>query len=277
MSKVSTDLIERPPARPGQPVGSRVRFASLRAVVALMLREMYTSYGRSPGGYLWAVLEPAAGIAILTIILSFAFVSPPLGTSFAMFYATGMVPFLAFSDVSGKVAQTLHYSKPLLTYPSVTFVDAIIARFILNMLTQIFVSFIVFGGLLAFVQLTSGVDYVLLAQSLVMVGALSLSIGTLNTFLVTRFPVWQRVWGIVMRPMFVLSCIFFLFETIPQPFRDYLWYNPLVHIVGQMRSAFYSTYDASYVSATYVYLFSLIVLVFALNLLSRYHRDLLND
>ncbi|MEO0656736.1 MAG: sugar ABC transporter permease, partial [Pseudomonadota bacterium] len=75
----------------------RRRFASLRSIIALMLREMATSYGRSPGGYLWAVLEPAAGIAILTLIFSFAFIGPPIGTSFPMFYATGMVPFLAYS------------------------------------------------------------------------------------------------------------------------------------------------------------------------------------
>ena len=30
------------------------RFRSARAVVALMLREMATTYGRSPGGYVWA-------------------------------------------------------------------------------------------------------------------------------------------------------------------------------------------------------------------------------
>ena len=39
-------------------------FASLRCVIALMLREMATTYGRSPGGYLWVMLEPIAGIAL---------------------------------------------------------------------------------------------------------------------------------------------------------------------------------------------------------------------
>ena len=32
--------------------------SSLRAVAALVLREMSTRYGRTPGGYLWAILEP---------------------------------------------------------------------------------------------------------------------------------------------------------------------------------------------------------------------------
>ena len=46
------------------------RFKMGRTVMALMLREMSTTYGRSPGGYLWAVLEPLGGIAMMTLILA---------------------------------------------------------------------------------------------------------------------------------------------------------------------------------------------------------------
>ncbi|MDJ0823602.1 MAG: sugar ABC transporter permease, partial [Paracoccaceae bacterium] len=47
-----------PPTLPPRPAYRRRRFATARAVMALMLREMSTSFGRSPGGYLWAILEP---------------------------------------------------------------------------------------------------------------------------------------------------------------------------------------------------------------------------
>ena len=30
---------------------------------------MGTTYGRSPGGYLWAILEPVAGIALLSTMI----------------------------------------------------------------------------------------------------------------------------------------------------------------------------------------------------------------
>ena len=102
------------------------RFASIRTIFALMLREMITTYGRSPGGYLWAVLEPAAGIALLSLVFSVGFRSPALGVSFAMFYATGMVPFVFFNDINLKVSRALLFSKPLMAYPTVTFVDAIL-------------------------------------------------------------------------------------------------------------------------------------------------------
>ena len=102
------------PSLPLKPLHARRKFATPRAIVALMLREMATTYGRSPGGYIWAVLEPAAGIALLTAIFSLGFRSPPIGSNFPIFYATGLVPFLAFIDVTNKTAASVTFSKPLL-------------------------------------------------------------------------------------------------------------------------------------------------------------------
>ncbi|MDN5567466.1 MAG: sugar ABC transporter permease, partial [Paracoccus sp. (in: a-proteobacteria)] len=122
-------------------------FASLRAIGALILREMQTSHGRASGGYFWAIAEPVGGIVLLTLIFSVGFRSPPIGTSFAMFYATGVVPFMCYLDLSGKVAGSIRYSKALLTYPAVTFMDALLARIAFNAITQIMVSFVIFTGI----------------------------------------------------------------------------------------------------------------------------------
>lgn len=262
------------PIRP-QAITQR-RFASMRAILALMLREMGTTYGRSPGGYLWAVLEPAAGIALLSLAFSVVFRAPSLGISFPMFYATGMLPFLMFSIIVNKLAQSLNFSRPLLAYPAVTFVDALIARFILNMLTQLMVSYVVLISILLLFDTRITPDLSVIVQAFALTAFLAMGVGTLNAFLVTRFPVWQQGWNIIMRPMFLISSIFFLFEAIPQPYRDYLWWNPIVHVVGLMRSGFYATYDAPYVSITYVSSIAVICLAFGLIFLRRFHRDLLN-
>ena len=72
------------------------RFSTLRTVLALMLREMSTTYGRSPGGYLWAILEPAGGIAMMSVAFGLVLRSPSLGTNFPIFYATGYLPFMMY-------------------------------------------------------------------------------------------------------------------------------------------------------------------------------------
>ncbi|SEP09069.1 capsular polysaccharide transport system permease protein [Salinihabitans flavidus] len=260
--------IPRPPTR---------RFASVRTIVALVLREMATTYGRSPGGYIWAVLEPAGGIALMSLIFSLAFRTPALGVSFPIFYATGLVPFMFFTNISQKVSSSLLFSKQLLAYPTVTFIDAILARFILNVITQLLVGYVIFVGIIMIFDTRVMPDLATIAQTYALVTLMTLGIGVLNCFLMSRFSVWKSAWSILTRPLFIISCIFFLFEGVPQPYRDWLWYNPLVHIVGLMRRGFYPSYDATYVSVPYVAGVGMITLVIGLLLLRRYHRDLLNS
>jgi len=253
------------------------RFKTWRSISALILREMATSYGRSPGGYLWAVLEPVGGLAVMTIAFSLAFRSPALGNNFPLFYATGFLTFQMYSDLSAKLGQAIRFSKPLLFYPAVTYADAIIARFLLNALTHLMVFYILMAGIMWFFESGSILNYNAILNSLGMSLSLGLGIGTLNCFLLTRFPLWERVWVILNRPMFIISAIFFLFETVPEPFRDYLWYNPLVHVTGEMRRGFYATYDGAYVNSLYVYGIAVTALCLGMIFLSRYHRELLNN
>lgn len=263
--------------RPAQtPKQTRRRFASLRTITALMMREMATSYGRSPGGYIWAVVEPAAGIALLSALFSLGFKSPAIGTNFPIFYATGLVPFLMFTDLSNKVAMALLYSKPLLAYPSVTFLDALLGRFLVNLLTQIMVSYVVFGGILLMFETRTIPQMPGIALATLMGATLALGVGTMNAVLFTAFPIWQRVWSILTRPLLLVSGVIFTFENVPRPYQDYLWWNPLIHVVGQMRASFYPTYDSSYVSYAYLFGVSAVLMLFGLVFLRHYHRDILD-
>jgi capsular polysaccharide transport system permease protein len=249
---------------------------AMQTILALLLREMATGYGRSPGGYLWAVAEPVAGIALLTFIFSLGFHAPPLGTSFALFYASGLVPFLIYSDLSGKLSQAINFSLPLLGYPRVTLADAVLARAVLSIMTQTLVFCLVLGGLLVLIGTQGKQDYALLGQAILLAFSLGFGIGVMNCFLVTRFPVWQRIWSILNRPMFLLSCVVFTFESIPTPFRDWLWYNPIVHIVGLTRQGLYFGYAGDYVSVLYVLFLSLGLSVAGFFLIWRFKDRLLN-
>jgi len=263
--------------RPAQtPKMPQRRFASARVIMALIMREMATTHGRSPGGYIWAIVEPAAGIALLSALFSLGFRNPAIGTNFPIFYATGLVPFLMFTDLSNKVAMALLFSKPLLAYPSVTFLDAILGRFLVNLLTQLMVSYVVFIGILYMFETRTIPEISGIALGLLMAAAMSLGIGTLNAVLFTAFPIWQRIWSILTRPLLLVSGVIFIFDNVPQPYRDYLWWNPLIHVVGQIRDSFYPTYDGTYVSPLYVFGISAVTFAFGIIFLRRWHRDILD-
>ncbi|WCR12416.1 ABC transporter permease [Paracoccus stylophorae] len=260
-----------------RPVHKQRSFASLRAISALVLREMATTNGRSANGFLWAIAEPVGGIILLTAIFSLGFRSPSVGTNFAIFYATGLVPFLFYLSISGKTAAAIQYSKPLLAYPAVTFMDAFLARAFFNLVTQVMVAYLIFT-VIYFTQETRTDPQILgIVLSLAMALVFALGVGAMNCFLFTAFPWWQFAWAILNRPLFLVSCIFFIYDDVPQPFQYYLWFNPLVHVIGQMRKSFYPSYAGDYVSPAYVFGVGFVLLGIGLAFLTRYHRDLLNS
>lgn len=250
--------------------------STVRTVVALMLREMSTTYGRSALGYFWAILEPVGGILLMSVIFSMAFRAPGIGTSFPLFFASGILPFMAYMDVSSKMSSALKFSKPLLFYPRVTYTDALLARFMTNALTQLLIATILFWAIILLFDLDVILNIPAMVLGFLMAFVLGAGIGTLNCFLLSVFPLWERLWGILNRPLFIISCVIFLFDSIPMPYRDWLWWNPIVHCIGQVRAGVYATYDATYVSPIYVFAVGMVCQVLGLLLLRRYHRDIIN-
>jgi capsular polysaccharide transport system permease protein len=243
---------------------------SIPTIWALISREMSTNYGKTPGGYIWAILEPAAGIALMTFFFSIAFRNPQIGISFPLFYATGMLPFTIYRDLSSKISKSLEFSSKLLIYPAVTFMDALLARLLLNVLTHVVICLIILGAILIFMETRAQLDVRWLFLAILASICVAFAVGTFNCIVFMKFPVWEQIWGIANRPMFMISTVFFLYDSTPEPFKSMLWYNPLIHIVGLMRRGIYPSYDAQYVSLTYLFAPPLIVTTFSLLLLRRH-------
>jgi len=253
------------------------RFRALRTIAALVLREMSTTYGRSSAGYLWAIITPIAGITLLTIIFSAMLRTPSLGSNFALFYATAFLPFTFYTQTSNKISAALKFSRPLLQYPGVRYIDAIIARFLLSFLTHATVFYLLISMIIFAYDIQTILNLKRIVLAFMLTGLLGLGVGSLNCFLQMRFPLWDNLWGILTTPLMIMSAVLFTYEDVPTQYQPVLWFNPIVHLTGLMRTGFYPTYEATYVSIPYVLLFSLFTLALGLLLLNRYHRDLLNN
>lgn len=256
---------------------AKPRFIFFRSVIALMLREMSTTYGRSPGGYFWALAEPIGGIAVMTIIFNMITRNPAIGDNFPLFFASGMLPFLVYQTTAANVGGAIRYSRPLLAYPNVTYVDALVARFLLNALTQILICIVVFGGIIFIYDLSLVIDYGVCARAFILALVLGFGVGTVNCYLMSMFSVWQFIWAVLNRPLFVISGIFFLLDPLPETLRTPLLYNPLAHLIMLTRRGFYDTYEGVYVSETYVYFVALVLAALGMLLLHRFHRIILDE
>ena len=208
---------------------------------------MITRYGRSWVGYLWAVLEPVGIILVLSLAFSQVVKSPAIGDSFILFYATGYVPFHFFLETAINTGNSLGVNRALLQLPKVTALDVLISRFILSVVTLVVVAVVIFGIILMLVsdEVRLGFDHLLAAF---FAGTLlGLGVGSVNAVVFEFIPSWRQIWGIISRPLFLISGIFFTFEELPISIQTYLQWNPLIHVVGEARKGFYPGYDGGYV------------------------------
>ena len=265
---------QTPDLNPSRPTARRWR--RLRVIIALVMREMSTQYGKSPGGYIWAILEPLGAIIILSVGFSLVMRSPSLGNSFILFYATGYLPYDLFNKVSNRLMPALRQSKNLLAYPTVKWVDVLAGRFILVVLTMGLVAYLLLAGILIFQDTGSIVSYGPVLLAFLLAALLGAGAGMVNSVISGFLPVWISIWTIFTRPLFLASGILLIYENLPTVAQNILYFNPLMHITGLARTGFFPNYRPQYISIIYVLVWIFILLAFGLLLLRRYHREIVN-
>lgn len=254
-----------------------VPFQWLRVLFALIVREMSTKFGRSWGGYVWAVADPLGGIVLLTIAFSMAFRTPPIGTNFALFYATGIIPLFLFNGISNSVSAAISSNRGLLRYPVVTPLDTVFSKFFLELATMLVVAVLLYSGIVMVYDLNVNLDMRPVLAGFALTALVGLGVGTLNCVLIGFFPTWRNIWSILTKPLFIVSGIFFTFESVPREIQAILWYNPLIHSVGAVRSGFYPTYEPFYVSYGYMSIVGLVPFLVGALLMRRHASWLIEN
>lgn len=263
--------LDRPPQEP-----RTRRFRTLRVVAALILRETGSRETRTSLGFLWQLIDPIATVALLSLAFGIISRTPRLGTNFPLYYITGVAPFQLYTQISGKVSSSPRFSRALLGFPSVTVLDSLIARFVLNAFTNVVVFVVLVVAIILYYGLRLTPDPEAVMLSLTMAAALGLGIGTLNSVLFLASPTYESLFSILNRPLFLMSGVMFLINDLPEYMFKYLKWNPIAQVVGEMRHAFYPGYDASYVVPAYVFMISAVSFMLGLIGLQRYVFDALD-
>lgn len=222
-----------------------------RAIWALLMREMAAGNSRAVGGVFWIFLQPLFATLFLTMIFSAGFRSPPVGDVFAIFYATGVVPFMFYMSISGQLGNAVQMNRKLLAYPRITVLDTLLARLIFVCLVQAAVGVLLIGMILMIWETKTILILTPILEAVGLAVVLGFGVGCLNAYLFSVFPTYRHIWSILTQPLFLVSCVIFPYDSIPAPFDAWLWWNPLVHIVALSRTGFYPGYPAHHVEPLY--------------------------
>jgi capsular polysaccharide transport system permease protein len=225
-----------------------------RVTAALVRREMRAHFGESRLGYLWALIEPALHLGGFLLVFTYLIHrNVPLGNSTALFLLTGIVPYFLYRKIANYISGSVGSNRALLILPPVKVVDVIVARVILESTTYLFVGFLMFVGLyLGGVTDAVPDDPVRLVDVCALAVGFGLGIGLINIVIQSFLHSWMFFFNMLSFPLWIFSGIWFLPEQVPQPFREYVLYNPLTHVVLMFRSCFYGNYKPIYLDISYI-------------------------
>jgi len=219
--------------------------------MSLIHRETRATFGTSTFGYIWAIITPTAGVGLLVILFSMIGRQPPFGSSLALFFATGILTLQYFNELSNKLMTVFEANRALLTYPIIKELDTLLARGLLIFATYFLIMLIFYSSLISvgFASYPARPEELVLA--FLSTGLLGLGFGALNAVIFSLWDTWAQVEKILTRPLFFVSGIFYVPSQLPPEAREFLEWNPVLHLVEWYRYGYYSNYDSLVFNAWY--------------------------
>ncbi|OYU46886.1 MAG: hypothetical protein CFE31_19370 [Rhizobiales bacterium PAR1] len=224
-----------------------------RVIGAIMLRDMRTRFGRTHIGYIIAVIWPLAHAGFILLGFTLANRVAPIGGDPVIFVSTGIVPYIMCFYPSRMMTFSIEHNKALLLFPIVRVYDIILARAILEFLTASLV-FVIFSTIVA---LAFNVDIRPISYVDALFGVLAsvyfgVCMGFVSTLLMSLAKIWNALQIIIMLFMYMSAGVLFSPSLVSADVQEWLWYNPLLHCVEWLRSAYFEGYANDFLSKPYV-------------------------
>lgn len=223
-----------------------------RVIGALLLRETRVRFGRAQIGYLWAIIEPLAGILVLAFIFQLIGRAPNVGQSLYLFLAIGMLGFSLQRRLAVQLGNAFDANKALLYFPVVQRIDTLIARGILETATSLLSMMIIIAGLMLIEGVSPPAHLDAFAAGIAALALLGFGIGTMNAILSSYLSSWRQIEGLINRPLFLLSGVFFTPLMLPSAVADILSWNPIVHGIELLRYGYYEGYRPDFIDLPYL-------------------------
>ncbi|HET7411103.1 MAG TPA: capsular biosynthesis protein [Pararhizobium sp.] len=219
---------------------------------AVMLRDMRTRFFNHGLGFLVVPLWPLAHLVILLAIYHLVGRAAPYGSSLDIFFATGLIPTLAFMYVSRFMALSLIINRPMLSFPAVKTTDILFGRAALEAVAACLMAALTFFMLLAVGDNPYPIDplqaFFAFAAVLVLGVGVGVIIGVLcmiNELIITAYYLFVIV-------IYITSGTLFVPSALPAPIVAILKWSPMVQSVEWMRNAVIPGYPDQILNKTYL-------------------------
>lgn len=242
---------------------------------AIFLREALDRLFDMRAAWFWLLMEPVLHIAFITFIFTVIRMRTVGGIDVAVWIIVGMLAFFMFRRTAMQVMHAVDSNKPLFAYRQVKPFDTSIVRggleaFLMVMVAMVILTAAAFLGHDVFPD-----DPLLVLVAIFGLWLFGLGYGLVASVLMALVPETEHILKIVMLPLYLISGVIMPISAVPQPYRDILLINPLVHGLELVRQGFSSYYHmVPGVSIGYLYMWGIVSLFFGLMLYRRFALQL---
>ncbi len=225
----------------------------------MILRDVRTRWGSTPA-YVITFLFPLVHVFALVGIWVAVGRLAPYGESNILWFATSMIPFITFSYVSRFLIIHVIHNKIVLAFPIFKMTDIIFSGLILEVFNIAVFVFIV-CTILWFMDVNFYPFDI--RQAVFAIGAsilLGLGAGIFNALIGLMFPMWVTGYFLMIIVIWITSGVLFLPSALPEKFLNFLYFQPVMHLVEWMREAYYPGYNSPVLDKQFVLGYSLFLI-----------------
>ncbi len=235
-----------------------------RIIWALMLRETVTRFGREGLGMLWMIGEPAMFVIGVMIIFSFMDAGFPYGISPAEWLAVSYPTLLFWRNGTGRVTKAIEANRSLLHHQPIRPMDIIYARILLEFASGIAVFLFLFPIFIAVGICHFPSNPLVMVLGYLLVIWFSFGFVLIMAGLAELSETIEKTSHIILYLMLPFSGIFIPTFLVPEPYRSYLLYFPLIDAVDYFHHGYFPATVPAYYHLGYTVTALLFMTLFGL-------------
>tara|TARA_B100001093_G_C26705922_1_gene961194 strand:+ start:150 stop:944 length:795 start_codon:yes stop_codon:yes gene_type:complete len=237
----------------------------LGVIDALLFRELLTKKSFSYLGFIGVIIEPLIITFIYLIILNLIRINVDIGLNTILFFGTGILIFSFFISIFSRSLNAIKANRNLFYYKRVKPIDTVIARTFIEIILLAIVYTIILA-LVFYVNNKIILDNLpILLLVFILVTLLSFSVGLIGMVIGNRFENITNWIPVLSRPLFFTSGCLYSINAIPNDFRIFILWNPLLHAIELARNSLDNNYRLDeQISLNYLFSITLIFFGFSI-------------
>lgn len=218
-------------------------FVAVSVWKALFLREASARLAERRAAWLWILLEPAAHIIFLMVVLGVIRHQTRSDANIEVFILVGVWGFFLVRNVAGRCMESINANQALFAYRQVQPVDTVLVRSALEAFLGMVVGAVLLGALALFHIDVLPSNPLLVASAVFLLWALGLGLGLSFSVVGTLLPEVGKLIRLTFMPLYFFSAVMYPVSSLPVGMRNAVLANPIVHGLESIRAGYFSAYQ----------------------------------